>query len=403
MHCSFYLCCRVQITFTAKGGTLTRVFDQSAIANYSLTGTSEDGVAIRQLIYDNIQPYNCHINSSDLCNQYSVQNVPNWYTLSHYSTTNREISISNVEGFIDEYSRVLTYTYTVYPLEQGAANGSLQENFGSVNVVDFNTSVFPLSITLPEVAGPYSIVVRVLDLALNMRLSRRLVVSDNSSLLYTDTARPPTSPNSMMQNVPSLNPEFVIFWQNDPSALLEYQWENYFMNDHIVNSPWWLNPVLSFNNQGVEFVYSAYDDNTPPMAVQGTMNAHGVVTFEYNLVRYQNGEFVYNVTEAPTENWSIIPDVATKYSQAQSGSVSGDAFVLWINAIDVFDHSIIRKVILYTDFTPPMIIDLGLSKFLILMFSGIWLFYKICIFRDRRPGDSICTEIERPHKSSYIV
>ena len=344
------------------------MFDQGTTTYYNISGTSEDGVAIRQLIYDYIEPYNCHINTSALCTQYSVPNVQDWYTLSHYSTTNREISISGVEGFIDEYSRDLTYTYSFYALEQGAANGSLKESFVTMNLAIFNTSGIPVSMTLPEVAGPYSIVMRVADRANNMRVTRRLVVSDNSSLLYTATPNPPTSPNSMMQNVPSLNPEYVIFWQNDRTAPLSYQWEDFFMNDHIVDNPWWLNPVLTYSNQGVEFIYPEYDDVTPPMAVQGTLNAHGVIIFEYNLVRYQNGEFVYNETAAPTDTWSIIPNVATEYSQAQSGSVSGDAFVLWINAIDIFDHSLITNIILYTDFSPPMIIDLGLSKFLILRF-----------------------------------
>ena len=363
------LCYRVQITFTAKGGTLTNVFNQGTATSYNITGTSEDGVAIRQLVYDYIQPYNCYINNSALCDQYLVPNVPDWYTLSHYSTTNREISISGVAGFIDEYSRDLTYKYSFYPLEQGSANGSLKESFVTMNLATFITSEIPVSMTLPEVAGPYSIVMRVADRAKNMRVTRRLVISDSSSLLYTATTNPPTSPNSMMQNVPSLTPDYVIFWQNDPTALLSYQWKDFFMNDHIVNNPWWLNPVLAFNNQGVELIYPEYDDVIPPMGVQGTLNAHGVITFKYSLVRYQNGEFLYNETAAPTDTWGIIPDVATEYSQAQSGSVSGDAFVLWINAIDIFDHSLITNIILYTDFSPPMIIDLGLSKFMILRFS----------------------------------
>ena len=347
------------------------MFNQAANEHSNVSGTSEDGVVIRQLIYDYIQPYNCHINASALCTQYSVPSVADWYELSHYSTTNREISISKVEGFIDEYSRDLTYTYSFYSLEQGAANGSLKESFVTMNEFHFNTSGIPVTMTLPEVAGPYSIVMRVVDRALNMRVTRRLVVSDNDSLLYTATPNPPTSPNSMMQNVPSLNPQYVIFWQNDPAAPLSYQWKDFFMNDHIVENPWWLNPVLAFNNQGIEFIYPEYDDVTPPMAVQGTMNAHGVITFEYNLVRYQNGLFVFNETEAPTDSWGTIPDVATEYSEPQSGSISGDAFVLWINAIDIFDHSIISKIILYTDFSPPMTIDLGLSKFLILRFNRL--------------------------------
>ncbi|KAI6660123.1 hypothetical protein LOD99_10567 [Oopsacas minuta] len=92
----------------------------------------------------------------------------------------------------------------------------------------------------------------------------------------------------------------------------------------------------------------------------GTVNAHGILEFQYNLIRYVDGAFEYNVTTAPT-TWNVIPNLETEYSQQQNESVSGDAWVLWIRAIDIFDHELIDYIVIYTEFSSPMITDLGLK------------------------------------------
>ena len=349
----------MQVTFTAKGGTETTVFDKVSNLTTNRTGSSADGVAIRELLYDYITPYNCHINNSVKCVEHSLPNSANFYTLSHYSTTNRSISITEVSGFTDEYSPALNYSYIVYELIVGAANLSLKEDLSNKEVVAYFTLTdLPLAIALPEPAGAYSIVLQVVDLAGNIRLSRRFVVSDNSSRLQRNPADLPSSPNSIEQKLVTHN----IYWKSDHEQPLFYQWKNYYTNNDIVTHHW-LNPVLPFYNE-VEYVDSGYDDVVPPMAISGTLNAKGVIEFQYVLMPYENGEFVYNKTEAPSSNWSDIPEVGTEYSNSEEGgSNSGTAWVLWLKAIDIFGHELIDNIAIYTDFSEPLITELGLSKF----------------------------------------
>ncbi|KAI6656575.1 hypothetical protein LOD99_1370 [Oopsacas minuta] len=345
----------VAITYSARGGTETLVYDQVAMTSSNRTGDSTEGFAVRVLYYDYIEPYNCYLNNSLHCSELGITSDDMFYTLNHYSTTNQTITITSVHGFVDELAPYVNYMYSVYMLVEGAANHSLHEDFGLGNAVPFNLTDLPLTITLPDTAGAYSVVLRVIDLADNMRLSRRFVVSDNSSVLERVPANLPTSPNSILQDVSTHN----IYWQSDTQALLYYQWKDYYKNEQIVTHPW-LNPVLSYNNQDVEYIYSGYDDDIPPMAIQGTVNAHGIIEFAYNLIRYTDGAFEYNVTTAPTL-WTAIPDVMPEYSQQQDASVSGDAWVLWIRAIDIFNHELIDYIVIYTEFSSPMITDLGLK------------------------------------------
>ena len=347
----------MRVTYTAKGGTKTTVFDKVSNLTTNRTGASADGVAIRELLYDYVAPYNYYLNNSLKCKDSSLPVSASFYTLSHYSTTNRSISITAVSGFTDEYSPVLNYSYIVYELAVAATNLSLREVFSNKQViVYFNRTDLPLAISLPEAPGAYSILLQVIDLAGNVRLSRRFVVSDNSSQLQRIPSQLPTSPNSIEQKLTTHN----IYWLPVQELPLSYQWKDYYKNNDIVTHNW-LKPVLPFFNQ-VDWVYSGYDDVVPPMAICGTLNAKGVIEFQYSLLPYENAAFVYNKTEAPT-NWSVIPDVHTEYTQAEHGALSGTAWVLWLKAIDIFGHELIDNIVIYTDYTSPLIIDLGLSKF----------------------------------------
>ena len=345
----------MQVTFTAKGGTETTVFDQVTNITTNRTGVSADGIAIRQLLYDYIAPYNCYVNDSAKCKESSLPVSAEFYTLSHYSTTTNSISITAVIGFTDEYSPVLNYSYIVYKLETADTDLNLKEDFSNSEVVvHFNLTDLPLAISLPTVPGAYSIVLHVIDLAGNIRLSRRFVVSDNSSTLQRVPSNLPTSPNSIKQKLKTHN----IYWLPQVALPLSYQWKDYYTNNDVYTHNW-LNPVLPFFNQ-VDHVESGYDDVIPPMAVSGTANAKGVIEFEYKLIAYPNGSF--NKSEPPT-NWDVFPNVNTEYSQPEHGSISGLAWVLWLKPIDIFGHEFIDTIEVYTDYSSPIVTDLGLSEF----------------------------------------
>ena len=262
-------------------------------------------------------------------------------------TSERELVVS-WGGWVDDPAGVIRYSLNVFRLIE--VEGFLRENIPSVASVAVNdTGDIEYQWTANLTEGAFSVVMRVLDLAENVRHSRSLLLIDSSSQLLID--------NTTTLQVASAVPQSGFLWVNSTSAPVIISGRGHFYNTHLRNQNL-LAPVANFTSP----IETDYDHplSAGPYPRGGTPNSLGVTQLLYQVTsdRVGGGSLTFEPSIFPYST----SDLALEGAVLETGEMSdGDSVRVWFQAWDYVDHTAIDSVLFHVDSSPPELEDLWLE------------------------------------------
>ena len=256
-------------------------------------------------------------------------------------------------GWIDVPSGVTHYEIRVYPLQ--LSGDVLSEVAVSINTTTYdhqNSRVtYEDTNTLPF-EGPYSFILMSFDLAGNVRLSRRLLLYDNTSIIEVDQ----TAPLQFISAVP----ESGYQWQNSTSDPLIVRGIGHFYNTFLRYTNY-LAPIAnsSIGDIDPEFDQPSESGRYPR---SGTVNAQGIIQVLYDvIVDSEGGRNLLSLTQ-PTNFPYETTDVGIEAVEIVDTELNdGDSVTVWFQVIDFRFQTNVDSTVVHIDSSPPALTDLWLE------------------------------------------
>ena len=256
-------------------------------------------------------------------------------------------------GWIDVPSGVTHYEIRVYPLQ--LSGGILSEVPVSINTTTYNHQnsrvIYEDTNILPS-EGPYAFILMTFDLAGNVRLSRRLLLYDNTSTIEINQ----TAPLQLISAVPESGYE----WQNSTNDPLIVRGIGHFYNTFLRFTNY-LAPVAnsSIGDIDPDFDHPLSSGRYPR---EGTINAQGIVRVLYDvIVDQEGGRSLQSIT--PPANFPYeTTDVGIEAMQIVDTELNdGDSVTVWFQVIDFRFQTNIDSTVVHIDSSPPALMDLWLE------------------------------------------
>ena len=250
-------------------------------------------------------------------------------------------------GWLDDPAGILSYTVGVYRMSE--ANGTLSEALPAVTRVvlsDTGDSGYRHSVNVSE--GAYSVVLRVLDVAGNIRYSRRLLLIDTTSQLLID--------NSTALQVVSAVPDTGFLWLNSTTTPIIVSGRGHFYNTHLRTQDL-LAPAANFSSPIAAEYDHSLDTGEYPRG--GTHNALGVTELRYHTAIDQEGG--RSLAEPVVFDHST-DDLALDAALVEAGELrDGDSVRVWFQAADYVSHIVMDSVLFHVDSSAPELDSLWLE------------------------------------------
>ena len=335
------------IVLVAAGGYLDITnLDISVTIRYFYESTpTERGVVF---ILDLHPPVHCSLEEPPTCIGTAEQFL---LSLSGEIVSHARITVS-WGGWKDMPSEVQGYELTIYMLEESV--GILQEG-RVIETFSYNHTdgiAYEEEVWLPGEA-PYSFVLQAQDEAGNIRLARRVVLFDNSSLLETDLSLPLI----VISAVPQTN----YLWQNSTDQPIRISGRGHFFNSHFLASDL-LAPVGNLSG----YIQEEYDHPLTGGQYQrgGTPNFLGVISLYYYYDIDQMGGSIADDLLVP-EMYGFqkstdtgLEEVSVYIPQLQDG----DSVTIWFIAIDFISQQVNDSVLVHMDSSSPSLSGLNLVQ-----------------------------------------
>lgn len=315
----------------------------TATTRHYYTGTPVVGAV--EFVLDVNPPIHCSLTSSSPCivGQAQLEVGPG-------ITSNPVLSVA-WGGWIDEPAGVIHYSIDIYRLLE--TEGSLNETWPPVAMVtvnDTNTIDYAWSTNLTE--GAFSVVMKVQDLAGNVRYSRRLLLIDYTSELVVDNTTA-----SVPLRVESAVPETNYQWVNSTTAPVIITGRGHFYNTHLRHQDL-LAPVADFIPEIADDYDHPLNEGLYPRS--GTPNALGVTRLLYQITSDSEGGDT--LIDEPSIFSLSTGDLALEGAVVETGELSdGDSIRVWFQAWDYVDHSAVDSILFHVDSSPPQLEDLWLE------------------------------------------
>ena len=299
-------------------------------------------MGVVKFVLDVNPPVHCSLTPSSPCIVgQSLLDIGLWIT------PERELLVS-WGGWGDEPAGVVSYSVDVYRMIE--VGGTLGETLPMVTGVVVNETGdlgYQRSANLTE--GAFSVVMRALDLAGNVRRSRRLVLIDSSSQLLID--------NTTSLRVDSAVPQTGFLWVNSTTTPVIISGRGHFYNTHLRYQNL-LAPVANFT-PAIETDYD-HPLDTGPYPRAGTPNALGVTQLFYQITMDRVGGA--SLTSEPSVFPHSVSELSLEGVVVETGELSdGDSVRLWFQAADYVDHTATDSVLFHVDSSPPLLEDLWLE------------------------------------------
>ena len=205
-----------------------------------------------------------------------------------------------------------------------------------------------MNITLPErdEVSMYAIYLWVLDSTQegpNFQISRRFVLSDNTSYVELNEAHP--------LFVSTASSESNLEWQTHLNRVKLY-WSKHFYNTWHVHT----NLLLPIRSEGNMSISGPFEQETGELPISGTPNVDGIVNFQYGYHRL-------SVTGEENVALKDVPDALTeRLIVTDFNPEDGDVVEFRIKAIDIMNNTLDDNVTIMIDSTDPLIKDMYLMK-----------------------------------------
>ena len=256
-------------------------------------------------------------------------------------------------GWIDVPSGVTHYEIRVYPLQ--LSGGILSEMPVSINTTTYDHQISQViyeDFNMLPSEGPYSFILMTFDLAGNVRLSRRLLLYDNTSIIEIDQ----TVPLRFISAVP----ESEYQWQNSTSDPLIVRGVGHFYNTFLRFTNY-LAPVAnsSIGEIDPDFDHPLEGGRYPR---SGTVNAQGILRVLYDVIIDQEGGRSLVSTTPPTSFPYETTDIGMEAVQIVDTVLNdGDSVTIWFQVIDFRFQTNIDSTVVHIDSSPPALVDLWLE------------------------------------------
>ena len=328
-------------TAVINGGYLDiRNLDSLTTSRHYYSGTPALGVV--KFILDVNPPVHCSLTLSPSCivGQNLLDPGP--------GITDETELVVGWGGWLDEPSGILSYSVDVYHMmEVGGALREILTPVASVVMNDTGDDGYQWRVNLTE--GAFSVVMRALDLAGNVRYSRSLVLIDFSSQLLID--------NSTSLRVESAVPETNYLWVNSTTTPIIISGRGHFYNTHLRHQDL-LAPVANFTPVIATDYDHPLDEESYPRS--GTPNALGVTRMMYQVTSDRVGGA--SLTSEPSVFSRSTSDLGLEAAELETGELSdGDSVRVWFQAWDYVDHAALDSVLFHVDSSPPVLENLWLE------------------------------------------
>lgn len=256
-------------------------------------------------------------------------------------------------GWTDVPSGVTHYEMRVYPLQ--LSGGILTEVSMSINTTTYehqSSRILYDDMNILPSEGPYAFILMTFDLAGNVRLARRLLLYDNTSVVEINQA----SPLRFISAVPDSNFQ----WQNSTSDPLIIRGVGHFYNTNLRTSNY-LAPVAnsSIGEVEPEFDHPLVSGRYPR---SGTTNALGIVRILYDvIIDKEGGRSLQSLTQPTVFPYETL-DIGIEAVEIVGTDLSdGDSVTVWFQAVDFRFQSNFDSTVVHIDSSPPALLDLWLE------------------------------------------
>ncbi|XP_062588511.1 uncharacterized protein LOC134250178 [Saccostrea cucullata] len=202
------------------------------------------------------------------------------------------------------------------------------------------------SIHIPATSNPmlYSVVLEVVDIALNSRQARRFVLFDNSSKIL--------SHSNKALSVISASVATGYVWQTNHRTLC-YDWTGKYYNDKYVH----YNPMSPID-PGVHNTFSGiYEQTSGHFRPSGTPNVRGITHFKYKVAKRSDGQFSVLSTD------QMIPNILNEGVCVNISNLKdGDEVYFELSMGDVVENELSDNVTVFIDESPPVIRNVWLIR-----------------------------------------
>ena len=331
-----------EVTVVNGGFLDIRNLDTLTITRHYYSGTPIVGAA--KFILDVNPPVHCSLTPSSPCivGQVLLSSGPG-------ITTATEITIQ-WGGWHDDPAGIHNYTVNIYRMSE--TGGVLHEMLPAVARVTVNDSSelgYDHSVNVSE--GAYSVVMKVVDIAGNVRYARSLLLVDATSQLLVD--------NVTSLRVESAVPGTGFLWVNSTSAPLVVSGRGHFYNTLFLTQDL-LAPVANYTPAIATDYDHPLDTGLYPRG--GTPNALGVSELRYHLaIDQEGGQAPDSLTEPAVFSLST-DDLGLQGATLVTGELEdGDSVRVWFQASDYVGHVAVDSVLFHVDSSPPELDDLWLE------------------------------------------
>ncbi|XP_071158565.1 uncharacterized protein [Mytilus edulis] len=335
---------RFVLTFSATAGGFrilrNRQTDETYAPQYYTEKTTSNIIEFR---FDYVSPIHC-----------TEENTPCASKPLHLSEDITKNSLSpSWDGWLDELSGVMRYSFEVWKMEFSRDSQILREPLITENVNPIPIFIEEVNATEPiqyptfppTEPGVYSCILEVSDNANNTRYARRFVLYDKTSKVTTQNEKP------MYCTTASSSTGYA--WQTNGDQNVTISWKDHFINivhadGHFLSPISAYEPRLSDGGRRKDYksIDNKFDDFEGKMNRNGTDNINGIVKFE----------FAYQSPSADVSNLKWI-DVDLSETRTVTLSRSDDGFSqkFWVRANDVMGNTLEDTTLVYFDASPPSI------------------------------------------------
>ncbi|XP_053401094.1 uncharacterized protein LOC123523194 isoform X2 [Mercenaria mercenaria] len=321
------------ITFamSTRNGGLIKYIDREAETekSYNLAGVTTTNTL--ELGFDFYPPSHC-FETSHACTQDSL-------TVNDFNKNSQVDVYWN--GWTDHDSGIYKYILTLQYLAVKSQDDPALDLMYVVTETTVDVNQLSTTLTFAD-PGPYAVEITAFDKANNYKLSRRIVLYDDSSVV--EKRDPP--PKVVQAN--------EYFWINTLSTEIEVSWQGRYINFRH-HSLGWLNEVK--DNPDIS---RDLDDTSSKSqrSVDALYNIEGIVRFEIGYtIEFEGYSSFVNFVPIPEEMFSLQKMI---YDDVEL--TDGKRLTYTVRGFDILDEYAEDNITVTIDLSPPVIQNLWLTK-----------------------------------------
>ena len=310
---------------------------------YFYSGTTTRVAA--PFIFDRVAPVHCSVDNNINCP--AGISSSSMLSVGPPLTKQSEVTIT-WDGWYDTAggSGISAYTLEIYEME--SRGNVLSEKAAPFDRQQFTALQKNYAFKLSK-SSLISVVLYVHDVAGNVRIARRFLLYDESSMVKIDSNYPLYFPNAVNTG--------HNLWKTVNKDQLFCNWTGHFYNSFIRKEPL-LERISTFRTN----IESSYDQAASgTLGLGGTINYDGIVKYKYAI------SYGLNPPIPGDSTFRDVPTRATGLELWQHYIIStstndGNHVTVWVKAVDIWGNNNMDNIVINVDFSTPYISNVWLTR-----------------------------------------